>query len=96
MNIKIFHPIKTIKEWRLKRAEVLKEEQYNNGYNFAAGTMLRGEESPFSLTAKYKNSPWYYYRRNLKCHNGWNYFYYGVEDAIDYFIDNKLIKDDRV
>ena len=45
--------IKDIKDWIKNRKREKEQRNFNRafctGYNYAAGTLLRGEESPFSL-----------------------------------------------
>lgn len=39
--------------WWQRRKEKKRVHRFNAGYNYAAGTLLRGEESPISLEAQW-------------------------------------------
>ena len=85
MNIKkLLHPVQTIKEWNLERTNKLHKEEYDRGYDFAAGILLRGEETPNSLMGKYGNS------------DSWDLFDEGANDATNHLIREGVIENDRV
>ncbi|NIA10707.1 MAG: hypothetical protein GWP10_13515 [Nitrospiraceae bacterium] len=72
------------KKWYLGRIRKINRKSYNKGYNIAAGTLLRGEETPSSILIDITIA-----------NEGWNYFYQGSCDAVERLIDEKVIKDDR-
>lgn len=86
MNIKkLLYPFLVIKKWNLERTNKLHKEAYDNGYDFAAGILLRGEETPKSLTDKYYGNS-----------DSWDLFDEGANDATNHLIREGIIKNDRI
>lgn len=60
-----------------------KAKAYNNGFDYACGALLRGEETPISLESAF-----------LK--DSTDPFSYGVADAIEQLISLEAISDNRL
>ena len=75
--------MKLLKKWFHKRREAKIKDQYCNGYNYAAGELLRNRASPAEIEAHYYNSDWTPFDR-------------GCDDAINLLIELKIIKDNRI
>ncbi len=79
--------IKDIKDWIKNRKWEKKQRKFNRafctGYDYAAGALLRGEESPFSL----------------ECYawpDSYTPFDKGVSAATDRLVEAGVVKDDRM
>ena len=79
--------IKDIKDWIKNRKWEKEQRKFNRafctGYNYAAGVLLRGEESPFSLESYAwpdSNTP----------------FDKGVSAATDKLVEEGVVKDNRM
>lgn len=79
--------IKDIKDWIKNRKREKEQRNFNRafctGYNYAAGTLLRGEESPFSLES--------YAWLDL-----YTPFDKGVSEATDRLVEAGVVKDNRM
>ena len=75
--------IKKIKKFFKKRKERNNTRQYNDGYDYAAGALLRKEETPLSIDAKIH---WAYS----------NKFDSGIIGAMNKLISLGIIKDNRI
>lgn len=73
--------LKRYKEWKKKRYH----NQYNAGYDFAVGMLIRGEITPLYLQMEYENNP------------DFSPFDHGIRDAIYKVCELcPSIKDDRI
>lgn len=76
-----------IKRYLEKRKEKVIKKIFNEGFNYAAGKLLKGN-SPLQLesiiTLEFDNDP---------CARA---FDYGILKAIDLAIEKKLVEDDRI
>ncbi len=70
--------------WFKKRNERKRKKLFNRGYDFAAGSLLRGEETPISLESKWWRSP------------NSNEFDSGVGAATSKLIDLGIVEDDSI
>ena len=43
------HLTKTLKNWSMGLKEKRRKKEFERGYDYGAGVLLRGEESPMSL-----------------------------------------------
>lgn len=72
-----------IKAWTARRDEIRRKKEFIRGYNWAAGSLLRKDETPVSITScMYKSM--------------WTIFDSGAIAAIEKLIDAKVIEDDRI
>lgn len=70
-------------QWKERRQEA----RYKEGYDFAAGALLRGEETPLTLQA---------YLTEAQAFNTTTPFDTGIEDAMLRLIRCKAIEDNRI
>lgn len=79
--------VSLLKQWLRDRKARQREESYSRGYNFAAGALLRGEETPASLEAQiwpdHDNGPLDAFDR-------------GVMDAVRALVRHKVVEDNSV
>lgn len=75
--------VRIFKKYFGKREERHKAQTRRDGFDFAAGAMLRGEETPLSLDAMQSND----YRDS---------FDFGMDDAIDCLVRLGVVEDNRV
>lgn len=69
-----------------KIKEKSKEKQFRNGYDYAAGELLRGEKTPLFLDSEvYKI-----------CGNDYDSFDAGIDAAIQDAVTKGLTEDDRI
>ena len=71
-----------IKKWLKKRKEKAERKEYKRGYDYAAGALLRGEETPLSIEA-------HYFR------DDWTFFEDGANDAVTCLIAKGVVKNDN-
>lgn len=71
-----------LNSWLTRRKIAAQVADFNRGFNYAAGALLRGEESPMSLEAK----PW---------PGEFTHFDKGMIAAIDKLVATGVITDDR-
>ena len=69
-----------LKKYRQDRVKRLDKKMYNRGYDFAAGALLRGEETPLSIESHY-------------CICDWTSFDRGVNDAVATLIEKGVVED---
>ena len=69
-------------KWWARHKQKRNLELYNNGYDYACGSLLRGEHTPLSLEA-------------LIPELGKNHFDFGMLDAIDKVVSLGIVADDR-
>jgi len=72
-----------IPKWLKDYIKKNKETAWKEGYNWAAGALLRGEETPISIEA-------YTYNNNKEA------FDFGSEEAVNKLIELNIILDDRI
>lgn len=70
---------KWLSNYRKKKKEKSKKEQYNTGYDYAAGKLLRNECTPLELESYIDYDP----------------FDYGMIDAINKLCDLGVVEDNR-
>lgn len=73
----------SITKWIQKRKLKAEKSQYIAGYNYAAGALLRGDETPISLESQY-------------CYGNWTPFDRGANDAMVRLIRGGIVEDDNV
>ncbi len=73
----------SLQKWWMIRKQKRKQKQLNAGFDYALGALAREEKTPLELDAEQYD----HYR---------NQFDVGMDNAIDYAVQYKLIKDDRV
>ena len=71
-----------LQEWWTLRKQKRKQEQRNAGFDYAMGAIIRGEKTPLELDAEQHMD----YR---------DQFDVGIDNAIDYAVQHKIVKDDR-
>lgn len=71
-------------KWFKKRNEQKRKQLFNRGYDYAAGSLLRGEETPISLESR-----WWHNVDN-------NEFDSGIMAATAKLIDLGIIEDDTI
>jgi len=69
--------------WLKERRQKRNLELYNRGYDFACGSLLRGDKTPLSLEALIPDF-------------NKNHFDLGMEEVIDKLISLGVVVDDRV
>ena len=69
--------------WFQKRKQLIERSQYNSGYDYAAGALLRGDKTPFELDVE------------QVCENR-SSFDYGMDAAIREVVHFGIAKDDRI
>ena len=74
-------PIFNLKE----RAERRKQKALRDGYDYAAGAILRGEMTPFQLEAQYISFPG----------EGASEFDFGMRAAVNRLVELNAVTDDR-
>ena len=72
-----------LKQWLQKRRMRHSKELYNRGFDYAIGALIRGDKTPLELDAE--QFPGY---RNI--------FDVGMDNAIDFAVQHKLVEDDMV
>ena len=84
--------IKKIKEWLNRRKENKWKQEYNRGFDWAAGALLRVEITPIGVES--------YYGTNATAGVSFNRFKtafdYGAEAATDALVQAGVIKDDGI
>ena len=79
---------KVLNTWLIVRKKQRLQRVYNNGYNYAAGSLLRGETTPLKIQAKCENSQFNTAEDHI--------FDLGAMDAVDKLCQIKAVLDDRV
>lgn len=81
MNMSI-NILSKVKSWTIHRHKTREEKEFVKGYDWAAGVLLRGEETPMSIES-YMYAPM------------WTKFDSGALVATEKLIGLEVIKDDR-
>ena len=74
---------KTIKTWSIRLKLKRKKNEFNRGYDYGAGVLLRGEESPMSLESYVWSHPESQFDR-------------GMIAAADKLVAEGVVKDNRM
>ncbi len=69
-------------KWFQTRKQQVKHDQYVSGFDYAIGAIVRDEKTPLELDAEQHMD----YR---------DQFDVGIDNAIDYAVQHKIVKDDR-
>lgn len=74
---------KKLKAWTARRDEIRRTKEFIRGYDWAAGALLRGDETPMSIEV-------------CMCASMWTSFDSGCIAATGKLLDLNVIKDDRI